>query len=68
MKTYTVNACTKNIDTKSTLQHDGEKWREGMFDQTTFESREEAEQFAIAEKEAFEIDVEMKIVECDDEE
>jgi hypothetical protein len=68
MKSYTVTARCKHVDAKYTLRHDGEKWTEKACDETTFFDREEAEAFAAAESESFDVRHEMAINEFDDEE
>lgn len=69
MKSYTVTAKCKHVDTRYSLRHDGEDWTEGsLYEETTFSTREEAEAFAAEESTKFDVRHEMVIVEFDDEE
>lgn len=69
MKTFTVTAHCKSIDTEYQLFHDGEDWKEEYpFEQKTFSTREAALEFAEDEEDEFKTLVKFEVVEhdCDD--
>lgn len=61
---YTVAACCHIFKTRFVLRHDGLKWSDSMpYEETVFETRKEAEAFAVEESSMFEVPHKMEILE-----
>ena len=61
---YTVTACCRMFKNRFFLQHDGIKWSDKTpYEETMFETREEAEAFAVQESAMVEVPHKMEITE-----